>query len=60
MIDDEYLTAWSAETQAAAYRNDREHNDRCSSCGHAWHGMACRAQGASLPCSCATSFEAAA
>ena len=57
-LDDEYLMSFSNDQQRIASNRD----DKCPYCGpnHAWHGLACRAQGATLPCSCATSFRAAA
>lgn len=55
--DDDYLTSWAREQQAASFTRDRNHDDRCSSCGHVWHGLQCQAQGPALPCSCATAFR---
>lgn len=58
--DEDYLETVAREQQAAAYRRDREHDDRCTPCGHTWHGLACTAQGAAFPCGCPTSWRATA
>jgi hypothetical protein len=56
-LDDDYLTTFALEQQAAAYRKQNDHADRCKRCRHVFHGLPCTAEFPS-PCTCPSAWEA--
>lgn len=49
-LDEDYLTEHARQQQATAARHD--HNDRCTTCRHRWHGLPCVSAG----CDCGSSY----